>query len=128
MKMSEDSRGFGTIAIHGGKNISKWGMNQVVPPIVLTTTHIQSKPGAPTDYTYIQDGNPTRDNLQDILASLENARFCRTFSSGMAVVDAIAKYFKFGDHVILNSDGYGGTLKFFHRVATDHYGFSVSTV
>jgi cystathionine beta-lyase/cystathionine gamma-synthase len=126
MSSSDNSYGFGTLAIHAGKNVEKWG--QMVPPITLTTTHKQLRPGEPIDYTYIQDGNPTRDALQDNLAALEGAKFCRAFSSGMAVVEAIANYFKSGDHVILNSDGYGGTLKFFNRVASDHHGLSVSVV
>uniref|UniRef100_A0A183BI37 Cystathionine gamma-lyase n=1 Tax=Globodera pallida TaxID=36090 RepID=A0A183BI37_GLOPA len=53
--------GFATTAIHAGNRPERWDMNQVVPPISLSTTYKQSKPGEPKGHDYSRAGNPTRD-------------------------------------------------------------------
>jgi cystathionine beta-lyase/cystathionine gamma-synthase len=94
----------------------------VVPPISLATTYKQPLPGEPIGPDYGRAGNPTRDALQENLAAMEGASFCKfcgrvlrltlisgkVFSSGLAATAAITNLFKTGDHIILNDDGYGG--------------------
>lgn len=120
--------GFGTTAIHAGQSPDKWDMGQVVPPISLATTYKQPLPGEPKAHDYSRAGNPTRDVLQENLAALEGARFAKVFSSGLATTAAITNLFKSGDHVILNDDGYGGTQRYFRRVASQRHNISISLV
>lgn len=119
---------FATAAVHAGQSPDKWELGQVVPPISLATTYKQPLPGEPKLYDYSRAGNPTRDALQENLAALENARFCKVFSSGMAATEAITNMFNTGDHVILNDDGYGGTQRFFRRISSQRHNLEISLV
>lgn len=49
----------------------------MIPPISLTTTYKQPKPGDPIGHDYSRAGNPTRDVLEKNLASLEGAKYCK---------------------------------------------------
>lgn len=130
MSSTRKTYGFGTTAVHAGQNPDQWEMGQVVPPISLATTYKQPLPGEPKipGYDYGRAGNPTRDALQNNLAALENARFCKVFSSGLAATSAITNMFQTGDHVILNDDGYGGTQRFFRRISAAKHGLKISLV
>ncbi|KAK6056720.1 hypothetical protein COOONC_05772, partial [Cooperia oncophora] len=48
----------------------------VVPPISLSTTYKQERPGEPKGHDYSRAGNPSRDVLQKCLASLEDGKHC----------------------------------------------------
>jgi len=128
MASARETFGFGTTAVHAGQNPEKWELNQVVPPISLATTYKQPMPGEAKGYDYGRAGNPTRDVLQENLAAMENARFCKVFSSGLATTSAIANWLKTGEHIICNDDGYGGTQRFFRRVSAERHGLSISMV
>ncbi|KAI6184073.1 Gamma-cystathionase [Aphelenchoides bicaudatus] len=128
MSSTHKTYGFGTKAVHAGNSPDKWELGQVVPPISLATTYKQPLPGEPIGPDYVRAGNPTRDALQENLAALENARFCKVFSSGLAATSAITNMFKTGDHIVLNNDGYGGTQRFFRRVAAKQHGLEISLV
>ena len=99
---------FGTMAIHVGHEPGKWDMNQVVPPISLSTTYMQDMPGEPKGHDYSRAGNPTRDVLQENLAALEGGKYARVFASGLSGTMAIANILKTGDHIICSDDVYGG--------------------
>jgi cystathionine beta-lyase/cystathionine gamma-synthase len=62
------------------------------------------------DYTRVT--NPNRISLEEVIASLENGRYCVCFGSGMASIVAAFSLLKAGDHLLVASDIYGGT----HRV------------
>jgi cystathionine beta-lyase/cystathionine gamma-synthase len=62
--------------------------------------------------------NPTRDRLEENLASLEGGVASRVFGSGMAAINAIASMLKAGDHVVCGNDLYGGTPRLFNQVLT----------
>ncbi|KAL3078709.1 hypothetical protein niasHT_022398 [Heterodera trifolii] len=119
---------FATKAIHAGNRPEQWDMNQVVPPISLSTTYKQSRPGEPKGHDYSRAGNPTRDVLQENLASLEGARFARVFSSGLAATAAMANWLRTGDHLILADDGYGGTQRYFRDISVAQHGVQLSFV
>uniref|UniRef100_A0A914GZH3 cystathionine gamma-lyase n=1 Tax=Globodera rostochiensis TaxID=31243 RepID=A0A914GZH3_GLORO len=118
--------GFATTAIHAGNRPEQWDMNQVVPPISLSTTYKQSKPGEPKGHDYSRAGNPTRDVLQENIASLEGARFSRVFSSGLGATAAMANWLHAGDHILMADDG--GTTQYFRRVSVVHHGVQLSFV
>lgn len=115
-------RGFGTIAIHAGQKPERWSMNQVVPPISLSTTYKQARPGEPKGHDYSRAGNPTRDVLEENLAALEEAKFCRVFSSGLSATMALSCILKVGDHIISSDDVYGGSQRYFRKVSVEKHG------
>jgi cystathionine gamma-lyase len=118
--------GFGTTAIHVGQEPEKWDMNQVVPPISLSTTYKQDRPGEPKAHDYSRAGNPSRDVLQENLAALEDGLYCRTFSSGLAASMSLANILKSGDHIICSDDVYGGTQRYFRKVSVPNHGMELS--
>lgn len=119
---------FATAAIHVGQEPEQWDMNQVVPPISLSTTYKQDQPGEPKVHDYSRAGNPTRDVLQKCLAALEDAEHCRVYSSGLAASMALANLLKVGDHVLCSDDVYGGTQRMFRKVSVPHHGVHASFV
>lgn len=120
--------GFGTNAILGGHEPEQWDMNQIVPPISLSTTYKQYQPGEPKVYDYSRAGNPTRDVLESNLATLEKANYCRVYSSGLAAVMSLSNMLKYGDHLICSDDVYGGTNRYFKRVSVEKHGIDLSFV
>ena len=69
MTDAERPAGFETRAIHAGQDPDP-ATGAVVPPIHLATTSAQHEPGK-AEYEYSRSNNPTREVLQDALASLE---------------------------------------------------------
>ncbi|CAB3405176.1 unnamed protein product [Caenorhabditis bovis] len=116
---------FGTSAIHVGQEPEQWDMNQVVPPISLSTTYKQDRPGEPKVHDYSRAGNPSRDVLQKNLASLEDAKHCYVYSSGLAASMAIINMLKSGDHIICSDDVYGGTQRLIRLVSVPNHGLQV---
>merc|ERR1719410_2179765 len=68
-------------------------------------------------YEYGRSGNPTRDVLEACLASLDGAKHACVFSSGLATSTTITHLLSAGDHVISMDDLYGGTNRYFRKVA-----------
>lgn len=108
---------FGTIAIHGGQE-PDGATGAIMTPIYQTSTFAQSEPTVHKGFDYSRAGNPTRLALEKNLASLEGARHCAAYSSGMGAIDAVVKLLKSGDHVIAGNDLYGGTYRIFENLFT----------
>ncbi len=106
---------FKTKSIHAGQQPEETS-GAVMPPIFQTSTYAQEKPGVNKGYDYARVGNPTRTNLEKMIAGLEEADQCACFASGCAATDAIAKQLRPGDHVIATNDLYGGTYRLFRQV------------
>ncbi|KAH7721781.1 Protein CTH-2 [Aphelenchoides avenae] len=121
-------KGFGTTAIHAGHDSSQCDMNQVVPPISLSVTYHHDEPGKPKAHKYSRYGNPTRDLVQDNIAALEDAKYCRVYSCGIASCNAVVGLLKTGDHLVSADNIYGGTQSFFREVAIEHHGLEISFV
>ncbi|CAI5442463.1 unnamed protein product [Caenorhabditis angaria] len=119
---------FGTAAIHVGQEPEQWDMNQVVPPISLSSTYKQDNPGEPKGHDYSRAGNPTRDVLQKNLAALEDAKHCHVYASGLAASMSVINILKTGDHVICSDDVYGGTQRFLRRVSVPNHGLQADFV
>ena len=88
----------------------------IMTPIYQTSTYVQEAPGNHKGYEYARTQNPTRNALQQALASIENGQFGLCFSSGMAATDAVAKLLSPGDEVIVSDDLYGGAYRLFTKV------------
>ena len=79
--------GFSTRAIHDGQPFDP-RTGAVVPPVFLTSTFVQTEVGGFRDgYEYARGGNPSRDQLQEQLASLEGGTHAYAFGSGLADED-----------------------------------------
>jgi cystathionine gamma-lyase len=94
-----ESLGFETLAIHQEPGYKEKGQ-AIVPPLVMSTTFEQFAPGDFLGYEYGRSGNPTRDVLEQALASLENAKHALTFSSGLSALTTLSYLLKCGDHIV----------------------------
>merc|ERR1719346_157081 len=70
-------------------------------------------------YEYSRSGNPTRDCLEKCLAALDGGKYAITFASGLAATSTITQLLKAGDHLVAMDDLYGGTNRYFRRVAAN---------
>lgn len=85
-------------------------------PIYNSSTFSHPGLGRSTGYDYSRTINPTRQVLENAIASLENGIRGYAFSSGMAAITTILALFKQGDHLIVTEDLYGGTYRLFKQV------------
>jgi cystathionine beta-lyase len=106
---------FGTKTIHAGVHPDP-ETGAIMTPIYQTSTYVQKSPGDHKGYEYSRTHNPTRTQLQDALAALENGQHGLCFASGMAATDAVVKLLKPGDEVISTNDLYGGTYRIFTKI------------
>lgn len=86
-------------------------------PIFQTATFAHPSVGNSTGYDYSRLQNPTREQLEKVVASLENGVDALAFSSGMAAISALMELFHPGDHLIVDSDLYGGTVRLFDHIS-----------
>ncbi|HJT71563.1 MAG TPA: PLP-dependent aspartate aminotransferase family protein [Terriglobales bacterium] len=118
--------GFATRAIHDGQEPDPL-TGAVNVPIYASSTYVQEELGKNKGYEYARVSNPTRDRLEQNLASLEGGIAARVFASGMAAINAICAMFKSGDHIICGHDLYGGVPRLFNQVFSN-YGFEFTYV
>lgn len=123
-----DSQQFSTRAIHAGQAFDP-RTGSVIPPVYFTTTFVQDGIGGFRDgYEYTRGGNPTRDSLQELLASLEGGDVAYSFASGLAAEDTLLRaVLRPADHILMGNDVYGGTHRLVNR-AHAPWGVSLSTV
>ena len=84
-------------------------------PIYLTSTYQQESFGE-YQFDYSRAGNPTRDNLEKSIASLEDGDDAVAFGSGMAAISAIITMLNAGDHIIVSHNVYGGTFRIIDKI------------
>lgn len=106
---------FGTRAVHAGVEPDP-STGAIMTPIFQTSTYVQESPARHKGYAYARGANPTRDALQNSIASLEGGRYGICFSSGMGATDAVIKLLAPGDEVITSTDLYGGSYRMFRKV------------
>ncbi|MGH2591435.1 MAG: cystathionine gamma-synthase [Actinomycetota bacterium] len=117
---------FETRAIHVGQEPdAEFGAVSV--PIYQTSTYAQPAVGKPKTYDYARTGNPTREALQQVLASLEGGTRGLSFSSGLGATTTLLLTLKPGDHVVLGDDVYGGTYRLLARVMNE-WGVAFDTI
>lgn len=110
---------FATAAIHAGSHTDVHG--SVIEPISLSTTFAQTAPGVPIGtYEYSRSQNPNRENLENAVAALEKGKYGLAFSSGSATTAVILQSLPQGSHAISIGDVYGGTHRYFTKVANSH--------
>jgi cystathionine gamma-lyase len=124
--MTAERPGFATRAIHVGQGPDV-ATGAVVQPIHLATTFAQEGIGRHGGYEYTRSNNPTREQLEACLASLESGTHGLAFASGLAATATAMLLLDPGDHVVYTEDAYGGTYRLFDKVMR-RYGLSFSGV
>jgi cystathionine gamma-synthase len=105
-----DGLGFDTHAVHGGGPADAT-TGAVNTPVYLSSTFQQDAVGRPRQFEYARSGNPSRASLERHLALLEGAEFGFAFASGLAAEDAVLRLLSPGDHLVMQTDSYGGTFR-----------------
>lgn len=105
----------GTKILHTGNEIDPV-TGAVSLPIYHAATFQQAKADEFGPYDYSRSGNPTRDALEAIIASLEGGVKGFAFSSGMAAISSVFLLFSPGDHLVACEDVYGGTYRVLTRL------------
>lgn len=117
-----------TKCIHGKEKESSCDTSGAISfPIYQTATFAHSEVGMSTGYDYSRLQNPTREQLEKVVASLENGIDALAFSSGMAAITVLMELFKPGDHIISDCDLYGGTIRLFDNISKKN-GISFSRI
>jgi len=116
----------GTKVVHGSKGYDPH-TGAVSFPIYQSATFRHPGLYQTTGYDYSRLQNPTREELENTIASLESGKFGFAFSSGMAAISTILSLFSPGDHIIVSDDLYGGTFRLFDEIYKK-YGIEFSYV
>lgn len=122
------SRGIQTKCLHleaEEREIKNYGA--ISYPIYQTATYAHPGVGQSTGFDYSRLQNPTREHLEKTVASLENGIDALAFSSGMAAVSMMMELFHPGDHLIVDADLYGGSIRLFRNVSAKN-GIQFSSV
>ena len=119
--MSTDfsNKGIRTQAIHAGEG-HETGSHSSAPDLVMSSTFRVNREisfsannlDSDAPYVYTRWANPTTDQLEDKLATLEQAEDCIAFASGMAATTGLLLgYLSRGDHLIICETNYPGTAE-----------------
>ena len=103
------------IHLEDNENIEK-AFGAVSFPIYQTATFAHKGVGESTGYDYSRMQNPTREQLEKTVSALEKGTDAIGFSSGMAAIAAVMELFVPGDHVIIDADLYGGSVRLFQNI------------
>ena len=85
-------------------------------PIYQTATYEHPEAGQSTGYDYSRLQNPTREHLEKMIAGLESGIDAFALSTGMAAITLLMELFKPWDHLIVEADLYGGSIRLFDHV------------
>src|SRR5574344_1597058 len=110
--------GFATRCLYGnGKEFKNDKTGAISFPIYQTATYAHPAVGESTGFDYSRLQNPTRQRVEEVVASLEEGIDALAFSSGMAAITALMELFKSGDHIITDADLYGGSIRLFDLIS-----------
>jgi cystathionine gamma-synthase len=100
---------FETKAVHSGAGADD-ETGAIAAPIHLSTTfERRAEDGEPSHgFSYIRDGNPTQQRLEEALATIDSASKALAFASGMAATTCLLQSLPAGSHVLLADEGYYG--------------------
>ena len=120
------NRGFHTRCLHLEEAEGKTeNFGAISYPIYQTATYAHPGVGISTGYDYSRLQNPTREQLEKIVASLEDGIDAFALSSGMAAITLFMELFQPGDHFVVEADLYGGSIRLFEHVSKkNHYEFT----
>lgn len=108
---------FATICIHGkGKGKVTTNTGSISMPIYQTATFSHPGVGESTGYDYSRLQNPTREELERVMADLENGIDALAFSTGMSATTVLMELFQPNDHIISTDNLYGGSVRLFNHI------------
>lgn len=87
-------------------------------PIYQTATYAHPAIGQSSGFDYSRLQNPTRAQVENVVAQLEGGIDAFALSTGMAAISLLFEIFKPGDHLIIDSDLYGGAIRLFDHVTS----------
>ena len=119
MKGDPKHLGFSTRAIHAGQSPDP-STGSVTTPIYQTSTYVQDELGVHKGYEYARVQNPTREALEENVASLEGGLAGHAFASGMAAISTLLTLVKAGEHVVCSQNVYGGTYRYFSQILENY--------
>lgn len=106
---------FETTAVHGSRGYDSH-TGAISFPIYQTATFRHGGLNESTGYDYSRLQNPTREEVENTVAKLENAKWGIGFSTGVSAITAVINLFKSGDHILVSDDLYGGTFRLFTEI------------
>ena len=116
---AEQGFGFATKCVYGNKEKLNADLTGAISfPIYQTATYAHPEVGRSTGFDYSRLQNPTRAQLEKVVAALEGGVDALAFSTGMAAITALMELFAPGDHIIADADLYGGSIRLFRNVST----------
>ena len=101
---------FATRLVHGSHSIDP-ATGALSIPVSQTSTFAQKSVDNFGKYDYSRSGNPTREALEEAVASLEGGSHAYAFGSGMAAISSTLMLFAPGDHLVVCEDVYGGAFR-----------------
>lgn len=101
---------FATKLIHSGQTIDP-RTGALGMPIYQTSTFRQQSIDNFGKYDYARSDNPSREALEEAVASLEGGTRGFAFASGMAAISSTLLIFSPGDHLVVCDDVYGGAYR-----------------
>lgn len=109
---------FATRCIYGNKEEFTGDKTGAISfPIYQTATYAHPEVGHSTGFDYSRLQNPTRQQVEKVVASLEGGVDALAFSTGMAAITAMMEIFSPGDHIITDADLYGGAIRLFDHIS-----------
>ncbi|MBR4144621.1 MAG: PLP-dependent transferase [Lachnospiraceae bacterium] len=112
------SRGINTRCLHFEEDEGKTEhFGAISFPIFQTATYAHPGVGKSTGYDYSRLQNPTRAQVEKVVAELEGGIDAFALSSGMAAISLLFELFSPGDHIITEADLYGGSIRLFDNVS-----------
>src|SRR5438876_12372982 len=100
-----------TIAAQGTGRVAA-PYREIVPPIHVSTTYERGADGAyPGGRVYSRADNPSYDQAEALIASLEGAAAAMLFASGQAAAAAVVQALAPGDRVLAPRNMYWGLRK-----------------
>lgn len=110
-------RGLNTRCLHLEETEGKLEHSGAISyPIYQTATYEHPEAGQSTGYDYSRLQNPTREHLEKMIAGLESGIDAFALSTGMAAITLLMELFRPGDHLIVEADLYGGSIRLFDHV------------
>ena len=120
--------GYNTRAIHYGQPPDAF-YGSVNVPIHMSSTFAQTDAAEPFyTYDYGRGGNPTREALESVIASLEGGKYGLVAGSGLGMTMLITHTLKSGDHILSVDDIYGGSGRFFRKIAEPVYNMTTDFI
>ena len=108
-----------TIAVQAGSYLDPH-TGAVIPPIHTSTTYARDKTYTPLySSTYSRYGNPTYDQLENVLAKLDNGVDAMVFSSGMAAIATFMETLPNGSHIVAPRIMYHGAQDWLRHLETE---------